>query len=283
VELEGGNRSESDPIDESYITVDSQYGRVVLGSDDNVAYSMHVSAPDVGRLGIEESYLTEVGGMTSYPNTTTTAPAISFSQTIATSTSLNTDSDAQKITYISPTFSGVTAGVSYIPGTDSLDGEDTSVATGTNFDDGYVLGATYSADHAGVGVTVSAGYGSYDVKAADTMIEYSVGVNVAMDAFTFGAGYRDIDNNGTDGQAWNVGVAWEQGPYGASVAYMSASEEVGSAEDKIDTVLVSGRYNLGAGVDAFASFGYVDYDDESENGQLNNKAAVVATGVALTF
>ncbi|MCP4393231.1 MAG: porin, partial [Alphaproteobacteria bacterium] len=47
VELEGGNRSESDPIDESYITVDSQYGRVVLGSDDNVAYSMHVSAPDV--------------------------------------------------------------------------------------------------------------------------------------------------------------------------------------------------------------------------------------------
>jgi predicted porin len=278
VELEGGNRSESDPIDESYVTVDSQYGRLVIGSDDNVAYSMHVSAPDVGRLGIEESYLTEDNGMTSKPTA-----AAGFSQTVPMTTALAYDNDAQKITYITPTFSGLTAGVSYIPGTSDLTGEDTTLATASNLDDGYAAGLTFSQDISGAGVTVSGGYAEYDTKANDNRTEYSVGVNVAVDAFTVGGAYRNIDDNNTDGQAWNIGVAWEQGPYGASVAYMTAKEETGADEDKMDTILVSGRYNMGAGVDAFASFGYVDYDDGTQNGDANNKAAVVATGIALTF
>lgn len=285
VELEGGNRSEDDPVDESYVTIDSQYGRLVVGSDDNVAYSMHVSAPDVGRLGLEESYLTEVGGMTGRP--------AAIVANVPSSTSLNSDNDSQKITYITPTFSGLTVGASYIPGSDDGivgTGEDSSLANGTGIDDGYAVGLTYSADLQGAGVTVSAGYAAYDRAGTTTKTqkEYSVGVNVAVDAFTIGGAYRDLSSiggvNDYDGQAWNVGVAWEQGPYGASVAYMnSKANDSTTTEDEISTVLVSGRYNMGAGVDAFASFGYVEYDAQEAAAGSDNKAAVVATGIALTF
>jgi predicted porin len=277
VELEGGNRDESDPIDESYVTIDSQYGRLVIGSDDNVAYSMHVSAPDVGRLGIEESYLTEDNGMTGHPS--------NFNQSVLDTTAIDTDDDAQKITYISPTYAGLTVGASYVPGTSDLTGEDTTLATPNNFDDGYALGLTYSNDNVmGASVTVSGGYGSYDKKGNANVQEYSIGTNVSFNEYTVGGAYRNIEDNGRDDMVWDIGVAYEQGPYAYSVAYMRAHANVTGDDEERETLLVSGRYNMGAGVDAFASLGYVEYwDDNAPGGDSENDAYVLATGIALTF
>ena len=329
IELEGGTdaASDTDGIDESYITVDTTYGRLIVGSNDNVAYQMHVAAKDVGRLGVQESELSQL----------ILAPdAVSR----LNSTSINTDSDATKITYVAPTYYGVTLGASWIPGTSAVDGEDTSIrqndSAGNGFEEGYAFGAMYSDEFQGIGVNLSAGYANFNVGGEERRDEQSYGANFTYMGFTLGGAYRhvndpqfdDLDpatgisgrgavapltkgvptssfNVGTgndDGYAWDLGVAYEAGPYGVSVAYMKSCVEgdqavgvdgsaaraahLNNGEDEVELWLVSGKYNLGAGVDTFASFGHMNYDDE-----IGNTAAVVrdndgwalVAGLALTF
>lgn len=332
VELEGGNRSGGDPVDESFVTVDTSYGRVMMGSTDNVGVLMHASAPDVGRLGMEESVAHELF----------VRPATGGNETggndyvdYLDATWINTDGDANKISYITPTMYGMTLGATYVAG-GPLTGDEG--VTGQqmeqqNFEEGYVLAGMYSSEFSGVGVTMTGAYAMYNVGSngyradgtavvpgneadntdQDVRTEWTAGTNLTYGGLTFGGAFRHVDmptgtDNGVtginqDGYAWNAGVSYEAGPYGVSLAYMKSEVEgtnaqgaVNSAfqnDDKAELYMLSGKYNLGAGVDTFASLAYVDYEDEVGNNvdASNVKDGVTkdadgwafVTGVALAF
>jgi hypothetical protein len=294
VELEGGNRDNTDAIDESFVTVDTSYGRVMIGSTDSVGYLMHAAAPDVGRLGVEESNIHELF----------VKPANAV--TYLDATSINTDGDANKISYITPTMYGATFGVTYVPGAQANNADEAtpSMEQTGDFEEGYVMSAMYSNEFAGVGVTVTGAYATYNTNTAageadENRNEVSVGTNLTYGGFTFGAGYRQVNDSvnsvedaalasatSQDGHVWNAGVSYEAGPYGVSLAYMNSEVEgkfADKGQDEMEMYLLSGKYNLGAGVDTFASLGYVEYTDEAKTAAQEANGWALVTGVALAF
>jgi predicted porin len=291
----------------------------MMGSTDNVGVLMHASAPDVGRLGVEESVAHELF----------VRPATGGNDYVdyLDATWINTDGDANKISYITPTMYGMTLGATYVAG-GPLTGDEG--VTGQqmeqqNFEEGYVLAGMYSSEFSGVGVTMTGAYAMYNVGSngytvagtdytdQDVRTEWSAGTNLTYGGLTFGGAFRHVDmpagtDNGPaginqDGYAWNAGVSYEAGPYGVSLAYMKSEVEGTNAngtvnsgfqnDDKAEMYMLSGKYNLGAGVDTFASLAYVDYEDEVGNNvdASNVKDGVTkdadgwafVTGVALAF
>lgn len=289
MELEGNTGTDNDDeddddwIDENYLTIDSAYGRLIAGSTDNVAVQMHVSAPEVGRLDIEES---DIVDFIANPMDNA-SPA---SKTLD-ATWINTDRDSTKISYITPTLFGLTIGASYIPSSDDLDGSEDSNAysTSSTFEQGYVFSALYSTDIDNVGVDISTAYGSFDTDYAtgsngnDNTEEYSVGVNITSGGWTVGGATRE-QTEGNDGykkKAYNVGTSYEIGPYAVSLSHLKS--EIDDLRTSDEAYLLSGKYNLSTGVDSFATLGYAEYKGETTIDDYNNDGWALVTGLAVSF
>jgi outer membrane protein OmpU len=107
VQLEAfGTANTGDTIDEKYIEVKGDFGRVVAGSENSAAYIMHYAAPTVG-LPINSGWVTvfipQPAGMIG-----------TFRGTLG-STYLDFGNDENVITYYTPRFSGFQLGVTYAP------------------------------------------------------------------------------------------------------------------------------------------------------------------------
>ena len=114
--------------------------------------------------------------------------------------------------------------------------------------------------------------------------------DVGFSGFTVGAGYTLLDRNVNgrkNDQAFELGVGYENGPYAVSADYfVSKNGKVnGDKRGKFQKYEVSGKYKLGAGVDAFATFAYIDLNDRAALGPTGDldKVWTVITGLALTF
>jgi len=308
---ENVNNDNSTIFDDVYVYGDTAYGRVIAGSTGNVDKMLHVSAIDVGPLDIQAS---DIGNLIVNRTATTAKVLATNTVTSLDTTYINLDQDANKISYISPTYYGFTAGVTYVPSTSNLQGSDNSVAKGS-LDRGYIATLAYSTVYENVGINATAGYGYFtnvDYFTAPTTANistdqdhYSLGLQLTYQGFTIGSGYKKVEDDlnadpsavgiagvgdtpEADGSVWNLGVAYEEGPYGVSVAYMESNVESSTAgvannvNDEVKTWLVSGKYNLGAGVDTFATIGHRKYDSETV-GDEANKGWVAVAGIGLTF
>lgn len=266
-----------DPIDEAYITVDGGFGRAILGSENNGAYLLHVSAPNAAG-DWEETEFGLLSGLW------ITAPT-GFSGTQLT-TAINTDQDAEKITYVAPSFAGFTVGASYIPSIDTTHGDWINMPA----DNGVIqhvwgVGGAYNNSFGGVGVKLSAGF----VRAEEELDhrEWSLGAQVGFAGFTVGAAFRDLNSDlSVDGQTWTAGVQYATGPFAVSVGYFNSESD--STGDEFDTYQVSGKYNMGPGVDWITSIGYAEYDNAVSAGIVgdvgtDNDGWAAYTGLALAF
>src|SRR6056297_4084757 len=100
----------ADGIDESYVTIESDtFGKVVLGSENSAGYALmgSVYTPGVSSMAINSrstsAFVPFTGG-------------IGFRQAAASSlTEVAGNNDVQRITYFTPSFNGLTVGVSYAP------------------------------------------------------------------------------------------------------------------------------------------------------------------------
>lgn len=303
VELEAGTGDEATrSIDESYVTIGTAYGQVIVGATRNAASKMHVSAPEVGRLGVDESRATLF----------VVAPAAVVGLNASW---LNFDDRVNKIAYISPTLYNLTFGATWTPGNDAGNPNraERSLAQTGNFKEGYAFNLKYADEFNGLGITSTAAYAAYNVGGKHARGEYSLGQRFAYNGFTLGGAYRKVHNhtditgwNGAaraegqvsdNGYTWNAGGSYEAGPYGVSLNYFKSQVEgdrrvTGVADDrdkkdKVEGYKLSGKYNLGAGVDSFATIAHVKYQDEitktAANEDDHNKGWAFITGIALTF
>ena len=190
----------SDTIEESYMYVSGGWGRINLGEEDGAAYLLQVAAPSAD---------SNVDGLRQYIS------ASQFGQLdYAQDTSLNSN----KVTYMTPVFSGFQMGASYVPGvTEGLyqNGTDTAVDVDAGLDDGYELAARYEGAFNNVGVA-------------------------------FGAGWGDYNGDGTtgDSESWNVGLDLDMGPFGLGAVYTEADAGTGAATET-DTIVVGADYTTG--------------------------------------
>ena len=310
VQLEAGGHTDqtTDTIDESYVYLEGGFGKFIVGAKNNGTYLLHVTAPDAAGNWNEGGILT--GGYsvakptnvsTVTPGTTATGTALGNSQSAGgNTTAILTDGDSEGITYVAPTFYGLTVGASYKPNTteDNRGATQINGTTAVSASDVIGAGALYANTFGGVGVKVSAGWATYTVEGtvstASQVNEYSTGAQLSYAGFTLGGSYRQVNGQrlqaalDTDlgANAWDVGLQYASGPYAVSVAYFKSKAEGQASiagQDEIEFYQLSGKYNLGAGVDVLASVGHAKYEDETNLPQNENKGWAVMTGLSLQF
>jgi hypothetical protein len=286
VELEGGSDADAsggDNIDESYITVEGKFGKLILGSEDNVAYLTRATAPNAAYTEVDDTaiprYLRRPAGV------------------VDNITDMGFDGDANKVTYLTPKYYGVQGGVSYIPSNANA-GDDASstseqIKKANIFDDAWAFSLSYDNTFGPVGLLATAGYEVVNLGGSNAQQvtpgaknqeqDFAFGLNLTYQGFTLGGAYRRViqpvsvaNTDNADGYAWDAGLMYTEGAYAVSANYRKSSAQGdlnNPAKDTIDTYALGAKYTLGPGVDLFAQLAYAEYNDEHTDKTLSNDGA----------
>lgn len=287
IQLEGETDGD-DQIDESYLYMSGDWGRVNLGSENGAAYLLQVGAPAVdGNFdGIDPEYVI-------LPAPGTNVADFNYGMSIGGNDGRG---DTDKITYLSPVFSGFQVGVSYSPSVvedgDIRAGVPTDNDAG-EFENAYQVGARWAGEFEGVGLTAGAGWAQADLEAPgvgpgtvdDDRELWNVGVNANFAGFTVGASYFE-DNNGfsTDGdtETWAFGANYETGPYTVGASYADTQTETGATtEDEAERILVGGSYAYGPGMSFNGAVHFYDFDGATAAD--DEDATMVTVGTVVKF
>lgn len=305
VELEAGGNTDTrastaantDVIDKANVYVSGGFGKVIIGTEANGTVLMHNMAPDAAGNWGSDGILT--GGWAIVQPAGWTQGGLGT----RTTTELDTDDNAEKITYVSPTFNGFTVGGSYIPNANPLNEDSRGVSAASA--QGYGVSAMYAGTIGEVDVKANVGTIWYALQRANNASgttwnphvgynrEWAVGTQLTYAGFTLGGSYRSIHDSeasnstvSSDGNVWDAGLAYAWGNYAVSIAYLHTQEKgqitVGGS-NKMDTYQASGKYSMGPGVDALASVGYQKYDGETAGATQDNKGWAAMTGLSLAF
>ena len=208
-------------FDEIHTTLSGSFGALRIGRTESAAFNATVSAPGSaigGMIGVNYDWFSTAGG------------------------SVNTFSgigkeDAMKVVYTTPSFNGLTIGISYAPNDDEENFNDRSTA---GMGEHTAVGATYSSDFMeGGSFTLGAGYemasGDGDPSAT------RAGINVSVDQVSFGGGMYDHD---VDGLQFDVGASWTEGATELGLQFANKETEDGDASKAAANL----TYTLGPGV-----------------------------------
>jgi len=239
-------------MDENYVYMAGHWGRVNLGSEDGAAYLLQVAAPSAD--SVVDGLRQQVQGV-NY--------ALSSLAVANRPGELDYDNDiannSEKITYLTPVFSGFQAGLTYTPevsGTSRIvvaqDNETSLPNTAGEYGDSYEVAFRWEGNFDELGVTVGAGYATAELEAASTT--------------------RD------DVEAWDAGIDFDFGPFGLGVAYLT--DDQGLKNNDIDTLVVgadyvTGPFKLGAS--------YMNQDQENGAGVAETETDRFTGGVVYTF
>ena len=334
----GGNTIQTtDSIDRAYAYVEGGFGRFMIGTQKNGTYLLHVQAPDAagnwGEMGMLSGNQAIVQPNAYVGSSFTGVHGMAGGNT----TAINTTNNAEALTYVTPTFGGLTLGASYLPhggqtnsvtpfGSVNLNQTGVGASSGTgvplnNYIDGgiqqvYGGGALYAHQFGSVGIKASAGAVSAKLspEIGGGWLEQSYGAQVTYGGFTVGGSYRhqQSDNTNLDvgqlgnitswpggsfsnGSAYDAGIQYATGPYAVSFAYFHSAVQncdnsfrvyggvCNNGHDMTDIYQVSGKYNLGPGVDALASAGFAGYTSANSGDANRNAGWTLMSGLALGF
>lgn len=269
-------------IDGTHLWLEHRFGRLEIGSRDSAAALMHYAAPDVG-LGINDSDIADW----------IVNPSGGDENSAFQSTYLYLGEDkATKVTYFTPRFAGFQLGASYIP---EFERDVNDQPADDRYNNGIAFGANYVQSFGEVDVALAAGYLRAEkpdgVTGIDTAEGYSVGGNIGYAGFTFGASYADTQGNGSagtdpgasfDGRGYDVGVAYAFDAFQVSLSYYNgkAEDSAAAGDSKHETVMLSGNYEVGPGVNLLASVFRTNF--EADTGTDNDGWAAI-TGLTITF
>ena len=131
-----------DQVDETYVWLQSAFGRLIFGADDDVYNKMHYSVPFPSLNGVDSP---------SYRYTVATAVRVGTNSSLA--------GDANKISYFTPRIFGFQFGVSYTPNNGNRNGEQNGFGA-------YDLNNVSLEDIVGVGATFRRRLGGFWVGAS---------------------------------------------------------------------------------------------------------------------
>ncbi len=284
------DQGDSFDIEESYAYFSGSWGRVNFGAEDGAAYLMQVAAPsaDPNYDGLRQ-YISPV-------NYDLLEATQGVTYGFGGSNGLDYDQDfsgySDKITYLSPVFSGFQFGVSYTPETDTESrdfGNSIDDQTGDQ-SDVFDLAVRYEGQFDGWGTALGAGYTianeEDDTASSDDREQWNVGADFDIGAFGVGAAYTD-DNGGLDddGDIENivVGADYTTGPFVIGASYLYQQDEGGAANSELETDRYTGgvTYNYGPGMTFRGTVSYLDYS--SDIATQDSDATVVLLGTQINF
>lgn len=282
VELEADVSADADGegvnADKTYLYVESNFGRVEMGSNFSPAKTMRVDASNFshGTGGAAD------GDFYDFVTTSGALVAADLPLDAAGATE-----DATKIVYYTPRVGGFQAGVSFAPdsgntGTAAAFSTDTDAAGVENVFD---LGLNYTGqfDQVGLAASATGSFGSAEAAGTEDLAAYAFGLNLTYQGFTVGGSYGDAGDSLTpvaanvDTDFWNVGLGYETGPFGASVTYFTS--ETGTTD--FDNIVIGADYKLAPGLVPYVEVNFFDLDPAGTAG--DNEGTAVIAGTQLNF
>ena len=291
VEMEASDEDEGD-IDETWLFVSGDFGRITVGFDDGANEVLAVTAPGaVTPYGINDGtqtdFITNPGG---------TAGGFGNGGLAFTGTALspNGSSDNLKIVYLTPTFSGFRAGVSFEPTANNADNGDNSQFIDATRNQDYAYGVQaavqYDGEFDGIGVLAAAGL-AWASAPSDSQLDptlagqvddyfgYNLGLQLSYGGFSFGGSFAQTtgghilsDSDGVPNPGFNAALP-------VSAANPLLVELVGGANQNDDTLFDSAAPADSIGFDVGAAYstgpidvGLVFFYSELEGAGANNDA-----------
>jgi len=280
-ELLADGGDDANTVQESYLYLSSNLGRINLGSEDGANYLLQVAAPsaDANIDGLRQ-YISPIH----YASTTLAGTGFA---TLIGADGLDYDNDAtgddEKVTYLSPNWSGFQFGLSYTP--DVADNGAEDINSGTNFtgfstdnvednlDSGYEAAVRYEGTFNNIGFAVGAGYTLVGVEEdavgnnSDDWNQWNVGADFDIGAFGLGAAYTQdknlAGNDGVDVKTYVVGGDYTTGPFQFGVSYLRKNaNDINGAGVDVDTDRYAGGvvYTLTQGLTLRGSIDFVSSD-----------------------
>ncbi len=281
-------------FDEAYLDFRGSWGRLFLGAEDGVDGLL---VPDANGIQVG-TWGTDGNGAIRADNSIATVGATT--SLAYYHDPLGYTGDANKIGYLTPSFSGFQAGVSFTP--------DVGDTARSNFVDGaggavglnaWDLAAAYNGDFSGIGIGIGGSYQFADgnqsaatssAAGVEDISSWRVGASISVAGFSFAADY--LDNGDSlcptnsavcdSGDGWSLGAAYSFGP-GAISASWQTSEETNTAGANIEVdVLHAGiNYQVAEGLSARIN-GY-RFSSESTAVANDPDSTVVIVGTRVTF
>jgi len=243
-------------IDESYVYFAGSWGRVNAGREDGAAYLLQVAAPSADD---------NIDGIRSFitPVALTGAPRSDYANDFAKS--------ADKVTYLSPVFSGFQAGASYA--TENSAATSGGNRTSTAQSDVMEAAVRYEGMVGSVGLITGAGYttaGDADYDA------WNLGADLDIGAFGLGAVYLAEDDATVDTDTWALGADYTTGPFKLGASYLNSDEDGAGELDRYAAGVV---YSYGPGMTFRGSVGYSETNDTA----ADDDATTVTVGTQINF
>jgi predicted porin len=279
VELE--NESQADNVDENYLQIRSQWGMLEIGSNDGAAESM-----TTGYLG---TWATAVGQNVAFDTKDwiDPPPGVVYNfQGSFNDQRVRIDTDAEKVSYISPRFAGFQIGGAYVPNTEQ-DANGSIATTDTVFNNGFQVAANFDRKFDNVRIGIAAGYAELQnpkaIPAPDKS-EWMVGGLVEFGPVKFAASYSETNNfPGFDGYGFELGARYSWGPNRVSANYQSGRIEGSTAisgDDKTDTAWLSYARTIAPGSRWHVNLIWAKIEDETG---VDNDGFAITTGLVIRF
>lgn len=268
-------------LEEQWVSLGGPFGKVYAGAKDSTNKSLHNQPVDYG-IGYGD-----VNIWTKTPTANLTSNLLKGARDRTSFEPIA--NNMPMVGYISPRLAGLQLGLSYSPNPGLLGTNSEKDSTATHHWDATLA---YARELNGVSVGVDGGYGTHDLGTTannDKVKAWNGGLKIGYAGFTLGASYLQLEfpgANKNDGNGWNTGIAYANGPWGVSYTYFQETRQgtVGGNDEKFATHLVSSKYSLGPGVDLKASLFHGKFSGEERSVDIQNTWAYgLVSGVDVTF
>lgn len=283
-----------DQFEESYVYMSGGWGRVNLGEEDGAAFLLQVAAPsaDDNIDGLRPDINTlELG-----------ATGLGGGGSDLLDYAADATGQSNKLTYITPLFSGFQAGVSITPEITDADQASGNAASQDDdlgaFGTAYDVAARYQGNFGATDLTVGAGYerlmteddaASATAVGSDDRNVWNAGLRVGFADFGLGANYMKDDNGvNTDGDTTTMvaGADYKMGAFKLGLSYYDRTDEVnagtgfvGTGETDTTRWTAGVGYQYGPGMSLNGSVARVNVDDNNSD----EDGMQVAVGTRIDF
>lgn len=289
-ELEtGGGRGMR--TDEAVGYISGAFGKVEFGDEDGASERLAVYAPAVGFGQLDGDYDVFVGN----------APSNLGASSVETSFFITPDSgDSTKVSYFTPVWNGLQAGVSYAA---QVNEGDSVVTAATGYDSVIEAGVNYQREFSGVGFKVGATLTDLNATTAAANLgdvtAWQVGGQISYAGATLGGGYVDHGGIGIGvapaagtyvgavnklEDSWNIGLSYETGPFSVAAQYATVSTNVSGAD--FESYGIGVAYTVAPGLVVAGDVIAYDYDAVDLTGAAGvqeDDGYVVLVGTILSF
>jgi outer membrane protein OmpU len=248
VQLEAEGSGESDHIDENYVYVKGDFGKVEIGAENNAPYKQQVAAPKI------------FGWKTYDNNFKTWSSASNFDKPLMD----GIDSDALKINYYTPKINGFQFAASYTPDTSDKSG-DTGLYSDTGSGTATAFGIKYSGKIGDMKVKASYGVNELDEDTGQAEAEDDAfGLSVSSGPITVGGNFQTVERAGAERDILHYGVEYKLSK-ASKIGFIIHDQEEDNG-DELEIIAVGGSTKLGAGTTLTYSFESLedDVDGDSE-------------------